>query len=133
MRLPEPYALAQAGARAIAWLTAFTAIVVLAFVGNCWPGSGQAIIAGLIGSAMAMLNDSWEVAAIMDSSPAGFPRLTTGRRVLHDLFSLAICIGGIIMMWVSSVNFGDPVPKTDDERKKERFILAGLWTVFAVV
>ena len=59
MSLPNPYALVQAGARAVAWLTALTAIVVLAYVGNCWPSSGQAIIAGLVGVSSFEAHEEW--------------------------------------------------------------------------
>ena len=84
-------------------------------------------------SLIAMLNDSWEVASLLDKSEVGFPRLTSGRKVLHDLFALAIGLGGIIMMWVSNLNFGNPDGQTDDERRKQSYLLCGLWTLLAMV
>ena len=37
------------------------------------------------------------------------------------------------MMWVSTVSFGDAVPKTNGDRRKETVLLTGLWVVLAVV
>lgn len=80
-----------------------------------------------------MLNDSWEIAAIIDQSATGFPRLTTGRKMVHDLFSLAICVGGIIMIWVSHVNFNMNLPSSDPRRQKQKDMLTGIWMILAVV
>lgn len=97
------------------------------------PTFGEPWADGRFQTAIAMLNDSWEIAAIVDYSEAGFPRLTTGRKMVHDLFSLAICIGGIIMIWVSHVNFNSDLPSSDPRRQKQKDMLTGIWMLLAVV
>lgn len=80
-----------------------------------------------------MLNDSWEVVALTDTWQT-LPRLSTSRRVLHDLFSLALCIGGMIMMWVSNIHIGkDSDDATSDERRQEKYLMAALWALLAQV
>lgn len=81
-----------------------------------------------------MLNDSWEVVAILDRSEDGFPRLSIGRRILHDLFSMAICIGGLVMIWVVNFNGDDDndIVKSEHERKKNALLMTGMWMTLAV-
>ena len=79
-----------------------------------------------------MLNDSWEVAAILDNSESGFPRLSIGRRILHDLFSMAICIGGLVMIWVTNIDPDAPPPTTAAERHRNNLIMGSLWITLAV-
>jgi hypothetical protein len=47
-----------------------------------------------------MLNDSWEMVSILDSSH-GFVRLSHTRVLMHDLFSLALTVGGIVLVLFS--------------------------------
>ncbi|KAF5567176.1 hypothetical protein FNAPI_768 [Fusarium napiforme] len=129
-RLSRPYAMAHAGVRLIAWTTSLAAILMLAFVCKEWPSKSQVIIAGAVGCAIAMLNDSWEVLAVTDASFT-VPRLATSRRVLHDLFSLALCVGGIIMMWVSNINITDD--KNAEQKRQEQWLMAALWALIAVI
>lgn len=82
-----------------------------------------------------MLNDSWEVVAILDRSEDGFPRLSIGRRILHDLFSMAICIGGLVMIWVVNFNNDDDddndIVKSEHEQKNA-LLMTGMWMTLAV-
>ncbi|KAF4340994.1 ferric reductase (metalloreductase) [Fusarium beomiforme] len=129
-RLSRPYALVHAGVRLIAWVTSLAAILMLAWVGKEWPSKSQVIIAGAVGCATAMLNDSWDILAVTDASFT-VPRLAASRRVLHDLFSLALCVGGIIMMWVSNINVSSY--KTSEQKRQEQWLMAALWALIAVV
>ncbi|KAF5715623.1 hypothetical protein FGLOB1_2982 [Fusarium globosum] len=129
-RLSRPYAMVHAGVRLIAWITSLASILMLAFVCKEWPSKSQVIIAGAVGCAIAMLNDSWDVLAVTDASFT-VPRLATSRRVLHDLFSLALCVGGIIMMWVSNINITDD--KNAEQKRQEQWLMAALWALIAVV
>ncbi|KAH7208802.1 hypothetical protein DER44DRAFT_808895 [Fusarium oxysporum] len=129
-RLSRPYAMVHAGVRLIAWITSLASILLLAFVCKEWPSKSQVIIAGAVGCAIAMLNDSWEVLAVTDASFT-VPRLATSRRVLHDLFSLALCVGGIIMMWVSNINITDD--KNAEQKRQEQWLMAALWALITVV
>ncbi|CEI38562.1 unnamed protein product [Fusarium venenatum] len=61
----------------------------------------------------------------------GLPRLVTSRKVLHDLFALALCVGGIIMMWVSNINISSD--KKPGQRRQELWLMAALWALIAVV
>ncbi|KAH8738221.1 hypothetical protein BGZ61DRAFT_489182 [Ilyonectria robusta] len=131
--LPAHYGLMQAGVRSVSWATGLVAIMMLGYVGRTWPDKGQVIVAGLMGSAIAMLNDSWEVVALTDTWQT-LPRLSTSRRVLHDLFSLALSVGGIIMMWVSNIQIGDTGDtKTASERRQEKYLMAAMWGLLAQV
>lgn len=131
--LPAHYGLMQAGVRSVSWATGLVAILMLGYVGKTWPDKGQVIVAGLMGSAIAMLNDSWEVVALTDTWQT-LPRLSTSRRVLHDLFSLALSVGGIIMMWVSNIQIGDTGDtQTASERRQEKYLMAAMWGLLAQV
>ncbi|KAL7819549.1 hypothetical protein V8C44DRAFT_355037 [Trichoderma aethiopicum] len=94
---PSFYGIVQMVARTASWMTSVTTLVILAFIINQWPDKGGAIAAGLVGSAIAILNDSWIVAASIDRA-LGFQQLSPARALLHDLFSLAVSLGGIVMI-----------------------------------
>ncbi|ETS01911.1 hypothetical protein M419DRAFT_80298 [Trichoderma reesei RUT C-30] len=94
---PSFYGIVQIVARTAAWMTSVTTLVILAFIINQWPDKGGAIAAGLVGSAIAILNDSWIVVANIDRA-LGFQQLSPARALLHDLFSLAVSLGGIVMI-----------------------------------
>ncbi|RMJ18937.1 hypothetical protein BHE90_005029 [Fusarium euwallaceae] len=128
--LPRVYALLNAGVRLVAWLTSLAAVLMLAYVGKEWPSKGQVVVAGALGCAIAMLNDSWDMLATTDASMV-VPRLAASRRVLHDLFSMALCVGGIIMMWVSNISLSPE--KTSEQRRQEMWVMMALWTLIAVV
>ncbi|KAL6909245.1 hypothetical protein GGI43DRAFT_172181 [Trichoderma evansii] len=101
---PGPYALVQIIARAVAWMTGVTTLVILAFIINQWSDKGGAVAAGLVGSAIAILNDSWIVVAKLDRA-FGFNPISPARALLHDLFSLAISLGGIVMIIFSRYTY----------------------------
>jgi hypothetical protein len=94
--------LVVAAARLVAWLTDLAAILVLAYIIKCWPSSGGAVSAGIVGSVIALLNDSWEMIANADPTRNFIP-LTAPRAVLHDLFSMGICMGGLILLLFSDI------------------------------
>ncbi|KAF4983584.1 hypothetical protein FZEAL_1034 [Fusarium zealandicum] len=127
------YCILHAGARTLAWVTSLAAVLLLAYVGKEWPSKGQVVIAGALGCAIALLNDSWEAMAVTDTTES-VPRLATSRRVLHDLFSMALCIGGIIMMWVSNINItSNGAAKSYDQRRQEKWVTGALWPLIGVV
>ncbi|KAH7162197.1 hypothetical protein B0J13DRAFT_430657 [Dactylonectria estremocensis] len=131
--LAAHYGLVQAGMRTLSWATSLVAVMLLGYLGRTWPDKGQVIVAGLMGSVIAMLNDSWEVVALTDNWQT-LPRLSTSRRVLHDLFALALSVGGIIMMWVSNIHIGDAeVSRSKDEQRQEKYLMAALWGLLAQV
>ncbi|KAK7427170.1 hypothetical protein QQZ08_006283 [Neonectria magnoliae] len=131
--LPAHLGLFQAGLRGLAWATGVLSVLLLAYVGKSWPSKGQVVVAGIMGSVIAMLNDSWEVVALTDTWQT-LPRLSTSRRVLHDLFSLALCIGGMIMMWVSNIHIGnDSKDMTSDERQQDKYLMTALWALLAQI
>ncbi|EHK21155.1 uncharacterized protein TRIVIDRAFT_70256 [Trichoderma virens Gv29-8] len=101
---PSSYVIVQMVARAVGWMTSVTTLVILAFIINQWVDKGGAIAAGLVGSAIAILNDSWIVVAKLDRS-LGFQPLSPARALLHDLFSLAISLGGIVMIIFSRYTY----------------------------
>lgn len=55
-------------------------------------------------SAIAILNDSWIVVAKLDRA-LGFNPLSPARALLHDLFALAISLGGIVMIIFSRYTY----------------------------
>ncbi|PTB66145.1 hypothetical protein BBK36DRAFT_1200183 [Trichoderma citrinoviride] len=101
---PSFYGIVQIVARTAAWMTSVTTLVILAFIINQWPDKGGAIAAGLVGSAIAILNDSWIVVANIDRA-LGFRQLSPARALLHDLFSLAVSLGGIVMIIFSRYSY----------------------------
>ncbi|KAL7943342.1 hypothetical protein V8C42DRAFT_346796 [Trichoderma barbatum] len=101
---PSSYGIVQIVARAVGWMTSVTTLVILAFVINQWPDKGGAIAAGLVGAGISILNDSWIVAAKLDRA-LGFNPLSPARALLHDLFALAISLGGIVMIIFSRYTY----------------------------
>lgn len=79
-----------------------------------------------------MLNDSWDIVSAADASES-MPRLPTTRRVLHDLFSLALCIGGIIMMWVSNIDVISRAVDKEEAKRQNLYVLAAIYALIAVV
>ncbi|CAH0047856.1 unnamed protein product [Clonostachys solani] len=101
-QLPTLYALLHSGARLLGWLTDLGAIVILGYIVRCWPEKGGTVAAGLVGSAIALLNDSWEMVSNVDTT-GNFVPLSPPRAVLHDLFSLAVCMGGLMLLLFSDL------------------------------
>ncbi|KAJ3486921.1 hypothetical protein NLG97_g6521 [Lecanicillium saksenae] len=59
--------------------------------------------------AIALLNDSWQMMSVTNRS-MGFEPLPAARAMLHDMVSMAICLGGIVLV----IFTGTSVPKSDD-------------------
>jgi hypothetical protein len=53
-------------------------------------------------TAIALLNDSWEMVSNVDTT-GNFVPLSPPRAVLHDLFSLAVCMGGLMLLLFSDL------------------------------
>lgn len=53
-------------------------------------------------SVIALLNDSWEMIANADPT-RNFAPLTAPRAVLHDLFSMGVCMGGLILLLFADI------------------------------
>lgn len=47
--------------------------------------------------AVSLLNDSWQMVALTNNS-RGFVALPPARAMLHDLVSMAICLGGLVLV-----------------------------------
>lgn len=84
-----------------------------------------------------MLNDSYEMVAILDHTH-GFIRLSPTRVLMHDLFALALTVGGIVLILFSesgpSYGYGSrPALKrglTDDRDRLMQmslYLLAAVW------
>uniref|UniRef100_A0A8H7K3W4 Uncharacterized protein n=1 Tax=Bionectria ochroleuca TaxID=29856 RepID=A0A8H7K3W4_BIOOC len=101
-QLPTLYALLHSGVRLLGWLTDLGAIVILGYIVRCWPEKGGTVAAGLVGTAIALLNDSWEMVSNVDTT-GNFVPLSPPRAVLHDLFSLAVCMGGLMLLLFSDL------------------------------
>ncbi|PMB63658.1 hypothetical protein BM221_010399 [Beauveria bassiana] len=127
-------------------------MVVLGFIANRWPGKIGSVAGAMIGNlsplvgdrcwigakngdnagvAAAILNDSWQVASTTNCA-AGFQALPPARALLHDMVSLAICLGGLILVIFTgarSVNKDDDYEfqrLLDDEQFGEAYTLRRL-------
>ncbi|KAK1249674.1 hypothetical protein MKX08_009677 [Trichoderma sp. CBMAI-0020] len=149
---PGTYALVQIVARAVAWMTGVTTLVILAFIINQWSNKAGAVAAGLVGSAIAILNDSYIVVAKLDRA-FGFSPLSPARALLHDLFSLAISLGGIVMIIFSRYTYqadgfaalesdsspqitsgvGDPDVISREGFSQNKMLAISVWMLTAVV
>lgn len=82
-----------------------------------------------------MLNDSWEMVSILDSSN-GFIRLSHTRVLMHDLFALALTVGGIVLILFSESgpSYGQNLRRRDmDAYDKDHMLQAALYLLAAVV
>ncbi|TWU73201.1 hypothetical protein ED733_004397 [Metarhizium rileyi] len=126
-------------ARGLAWVTDIAAIVVLCFVAQRWTTTCGAVTPGIIGAVIALLNDSWQMVAFTDRS-LGLEPMKPHRTLMHDIFSLAITLGGIVLMVVSNVQGKDADESVDykgeesDEIKLNKSTMAwlGLWLLVVV-
>ncbi|EJP61890.1 hypothetical protein HC256_005511 [Beauveria bassiana] len=106
-------------------------MVVLGFIANRWPGKIGSVAGAMMGVAAAILNDSWLVASTTNCA-AGFQALPPARALLHDMVSLAICLGGLILIIFTgarSVNKDDDYEfqrLLDDEQFGEAYTLRRL-------
>lgn len=112
-----PMATGQALARALGWATSIAAMVVMGFVANRWPAKIGSIAGGMVGVAMALLNDSWQMLSIANRA-VGFAPLSPQRAMLHDMVAMAICMGGLVL-----VIFTGTSPDTTDASYDVRYAL----------
>jgi hypothetical protein len=92
----------QLALRFVGWAAAVISVVVLGYMAHRWPGRGSTIAAGMIGACLAMLNDSIEIAGMLDQAHS-YARLAPPRVLLYDLLSLAVSLGGIILILFSEL------------------------------
>ena len=88
-----------------------------------------------------MLNDSWQMVASAERLE-DFPMLAPARLLLHDVFSLVVTIGGILLLVFIATDgedrdrLGDELKSTaseeDDEFSKEVMIRKAIWFMVAV-
>lgn len=94
--------------------------------------------------AIALLNDSWQMVSIADRV-MGFPPLPPGRAMLHDMFSMAICMGGVVLIIFAGYAVKDEERISDslqmslysadpyDSFDPKSMLMAGQWFLVAVV
>lgn len=86
---------------------------------------------------MALLNDSWEAVAHIDPTTR-FSPLAPARAVMNDLFSLAVCMGGLMLLVFADLreereaNILPDFDYDDDWRKKRYLMTSGEWVLAAV-
>lgn len=103
-------------------------------------------------AAIAILNDSWIVVAKLDRG-LGFHPLSPARALLHDLFALAISLGGIVMIIFSRYTYqadgfaaldsdsspqitgavGEPDVISREGFSQNRMLAVAVWTLTSVV
>ncbi|KAI6785352.1 uncharacterized protein J7T54_006994 [Emericellopsis cladophorae] len=86
-----------ASTRTAAYLVDLAALLAMGYFIWRWPSTAGAAVGGLIGCVVAALNDSWEMIAQLDPT-LNFPPIKAARVVVHDLLSLAICVGGLMLL-----------------------------------
>lgn len=82
-----------------------------------------------------MLNDSWEMVSILDRSH-GFVRLSHTRVLMHDLFALALTVGGIVLVLFSESgpSYGYGVTRRDlPAYDKDHMLHTALYLLAGVV
>ncbi|PHH91841.1 hypothetical protein CDD83_10091 [Cordyceps sp. RAO-2017] len=100
-RFPGWPDLTRALARALGWVTALASIIIMGYIVRRWTDAGGAIVPGIVGAAVALLTDSWQMLALGDRQ-LGFPAMSPARAALHDTFSLAFSLGGVVMILLSN-------------------------------
>ncbi|KHN99754.1 uncharacterized protein MAM_02607 [Metarhizium album ARSEF 1941] len=149
--------LARTLARGLAWTTDIAAIVVLCFVAQTWTATCGAVAPGIIGvsdtrplgaasserasraddvgspqAVVALLNDSWQMVAFADGS-LGFASTRPHRTLMYDVFSLAVTLGGIVLMIVSNVQGGGAVDGGGIDLHKSTMAWLGMWLLTVVI
>ncbi|KAF4119390.1 hypothetical protein GMORB2_4909 [Geosmithia morbida] len=110
---------ALAAARFLAWILDLAALLVLGYTVRRWSELGASTAAGFVGAAIAILNDSWEVASRFDPADH-FPTLRAARTAMHDLISLAICLGGVMILLFTEAS--NTNRESDDWKLKRRYL-----------
>ncbi|KAJ6786661.1 hypothetical protein PWT90_03601 [Aphanocladium album] len=80
-------------------------MVIMGFIANRWPEKIGSIAAAMAGVAIALLNDSWQMMSVTNRS-MGFDTLPPARAMLHDMVSMAICLGGIVLVIFTGTSVG---------------------------
>lgn len=111
-----PSQIALSVARLLGWLTSVSTLLVLAYLVRRWPDKGGTAAAAFLGIAVAMLTDSWEMIAQLDPT-YNFPPMKAPRAVMHDLFSLAVSVGGLMLMLFSNLR-EERAAQVDDDFQK---------------
>lgn len=84
-----------------------------------------------------MLNDSWEMVSQIDPTN-NFVPLTAPRAVLHDLFSMGVCMGGLILLLFADIReqrsdiSDEPVVYEDGWHEKRKFFNIAQWFLAAI-
>ncbi|QLI63643.1 uncharacterized protein G6M90_00g017220 [Metarhizium brunneum] len=141
--LPGWATLARTAARGAAWATDVAAIVVLCFVAQKWTATCGAVAPGIIGAVIALLSDSWQMVAFADRR-LGVAPTKPHRTLMHDVFSLAVTLGGVALMLVSNVPGGegrDPASHAGDEGpgaggialRRSTMAWLGLWLLTVII
>lgn len=84
-----------------------------------------------------MLNDSWEMVAHVDPTNNLSP-LAPARAVMNDIFSLAVCMGGLMLLVFSDLReerqaaLIEGFQANDDWREKRRLMTTGQWLLAGV-
>lgn len=96
-RFPGWVDIAQATARALGWMTALAAMVIMGFTIHRWADTGSAVVPGLIGATVSLITDSWQMVALGEPS-FGLEPMSATRTTMHDTFSLLFSLGSVVMI-----------------------------------
>ncbi|OAA53704.1 hypothetical protein ISF_08643 [Cordyceps fumosorosea ARSEF 2679] len=111
MSTHAPLATCQALARALGWATSLGAMVVMGFIANRWPDKIGSVVGGMVGVAVALLNDSWQMTASIPSHALAFhPPFPASRALLHDMVSMALCMAGLVLIIFTGTSTTPPSP-----------------------
>ena len=85
---------------------------------------------------VAALSDSWEMIAQLDPT-LNFPPIKAARVVVHDLLSLAICVGGFVLLLFMDLREereaeDDAYERVSDWDTKRKVGTVALWLIGAV-
>ena len=82
------------------------------------------------------MNDSWEMIAHIDPTDS-FKPLNPARAVLHDLFSLAVCMGGLLLLLFADIREEHEAERSghsldDDYQTKRKYLNVAQWFLAVV-
>lgn len=132
-----PPQVALAVARLLGWLASLGTLLALSYLVRRWPDKGGTAAAAFLGLAVALLTDSWEMIAQLDPT-YNFPPMKAPRAVMHDLFSLAVCVGGLMLMVFADLReeraaqVEDGFEKGSDWDAKRNLMDVGQWLLAVV-
>merc|ERR1712000_109446 len=132
-----PPQVALAVARLLGWLASLATLLAIAYLVRRWSDKGGTAAAALLGVAVAMLTDSWEMIAQLDPT-YNFPPMKPPRAVMHDLFSLVVTVGGLMLMLFSDLReeraaqVDDSFDKGNDWNAKREVMDVAQWMLAIV-